>query len=212
MDPATAALAIAPLALSVFRRPKRGPNRYAIVDRYRRSRPVGYTTAEDIAASERTRTRMAGAGEAAAQRRRAENVRQVSARGLSGAAAAALEEQASDISAGAAEEASRTSADQLYKAFQSNLGYERHQNDTAFGAELGLATEDAARADAQNSTFWNSLLEAIPNVAGAFSGLGQAPVSAGAHVGSAVMRDPSMLDTSSGATLRGYDPRQRVAY
>jgi hypothetical protein len=169
MDPLTAAATIAPLVFGAFRRPKKGPNRRAIIERYRQNRPTGYTSAEDEAAAERTRTRVAGAAGAVARRRRMENARQVTARGLAGPAAAALEQQATDVEAGGAEEAARTSADQLYRAFQSNLGYERSKADTAFGAELGLASQEAAMAEAQNTGFWNSMLEAIPAIAGAFS-------------------------------------------
>jgi len=212
MDPATAALTLAPVIFGAFRRQKKGPNRYGIINRYRQARPVGYTSAEDEAAAERARTRITGASEAAAQRRRAENVRQTTARGLSGPAAAALERQASDISAAGAEEGARTSADLLYKSFQSNLGYERAKTDRAFGAELGVATQDAMLADAQNASFWNSLNETIPAVAGAFSGLGR---DAAGIVGRATTADPTMLSTASDATLRStptYRPRVRVAY
>jgi hypothetical protein len=169
LDPISAAATLAPLVIGAFRRPKKGPNRYAIINKYRGTRPEGYVTPEDQAAAERTRTRIAGAATAAAGRRRAENTRQVSARGLGGPAAAALEQQASDTEAGGAEEAARTSADQLYQAFQSNLGYARQQNDTAFGAEIGAATHDAALADAQNASFWNSVNEAIPGIVSAWS-------------------------------------------
>lgn len=170
-----AATAIAPAVLGLFHRKKKGPNRNAILARYRASRPAGYTTAEDIAAAERTRTGLAAATQAAAQNQRAMNARQVTARGLAGPAAAALEQQAGDISAIGAENAARTSANQLYNAFQSNLGYARTQNESAFGAELGLASQEAAQREAQDATFWNSLLETVPAVT---SSLGQMPSSA----------------------------------
>lgn len=164
-----AATALAPVILGAFHRSKKGPNRNAIIARYRASRPAGYVTPEDEAAAERTRTRLAGASAAAAQRARQMNARQVSARGLSGPAAAALEQGATDVEAQGSEDAARNSADQLYQAFQSNLGYERGKNDTAFGAEMGVASQDAALNAAKDSTFWNSMLEAIPAVAGGFA-------------------------------------------
>ncbi len=169
-------------ALAALRRNKKGPNRQAIVDRYRTSRPTGYVTAEDQAAAARTQTRLAAAAQAVAKRRRETNASQVTARGLSGPAAAALEQQATDVEAQGGEEAARTSADQLYKAFQSNLGYARNQNDNAFTGELGIATQDAARADAQNAGFWNSALEATKAIAPMLGSLGggtTAPVAGG---------------------------------
>jgi hypothetical protein len=173
---AQAVAALAPLVLGAFHKRPKEPNRQAILARYRSSKPVGYVTPEDQAAAERTRSRIAGAATSAAQRARQMNARQVTARGLSGPAAAALEQGATDTEAAGGETAALNSADQLYKAFESNLGYARNQNDTAFGAEMGLASQDAARAQAQDSTFWNSMLEAIPAVA---SGFPAAP--AGAH-------------------------------
>jgi len=199
-----AALALAPLVIGAFHHKKKGPNRNAILARYRAERPVGYTTKEDEAAAERTRTRIAGSATAAAQRARQMNQRQISARGLAGPAAAALESGASDIEAAGAEEASRNSADQLYKAYESNLGYERNKSDTAFGAEMGMATQEAAMGQAQDATFWNSMLEAIPAVAGGFSSRdtgGAGIVAGGKTVG---MQDwhPDYYNPSTGGGLR----------
>lgn len=164
------------IAKQLFKSKKR-VDTSAILNRYRTSRPVGYTSPEDLAASELTRTRMAGAAQAVAQQRRAQNARQVTARGLGGPAAAALEQQASDIAAGGAEEAARTGAGQLYRAFQSNLGYERSKSDTAFGAEIGLAANENARNDAADAAFWNGMLEVIPTIASGWGG--GAPAASG---------------------------------
>ena len=180
LDPISAAATLAPLVIGAFRRPKKGPNRYAIINRYRASQPTGYVSPEDVAQAGRTQTRLAQTAVAGATRRRAENTRQVSARGMGGPAAAALEQQASDQEAAGTEEAARTSADELYKAFQSNLGYARQQNDTAFGAELGAATFDQSQANAQNSAFWNSVNEAIPGIVSAWTPA-TSPTTAPAH-------------------------------
>jgi hypothetical protein len=173
---------LAPLALGLFKKKRKGPNRNAILARYRDSKPVGYTTAEDRAAAESTRTRGTAAAQQQAQLARMMNARQVTARGLAGPAAAALEQGATDVAAQGSEEASRNSADQLYKAFQGNLGYARQQNDTAFGAELGLAAQEGSQKSAQDATFWNSMLEAVPAIASGFGGYGRssAPTAGGA--------------------------------
>jgi hypothetical protein len=169
-----AATALAPVLLGAFHRPKKGPNINDIINRYRASRPAGYVTPQDELAAERTRTRIAGAATAAAGRQRQMTQRAITARGLGGPAAEALNQEATDTEAAGAEEAARTSADQLYRAFQSNLGYARGQNDTAFGAELSSAQQQAFRNQAQEATFWNSMNEAIPAVAGALPSFGRA--------------------------------------
>lgn len=198
MIPVAAIATGAGLLAGALRKKKKGPNRKAIVDRYRASSPKGFTTPEDEAAAARTQTRIAAAAQAVAKRRRAQNEGQVTARGLSGPAAAALEQQATDVEAQGGEEAARTSADQMYKAFQSNLGYERQKNDTAFASELGIATQDAARADAQNAGFWNSALEAVKGVAPLLGSLGGGTgATAGQIVGQGILSDPSMLSTGN---------------
>lgn len=197
MDPITAAATLAPIVLGALHKKKKGPNRLAIIQKYRNTRPAGYTTPEDEAAAERTRTRIAGSAQVVARRRRMQNAREVTTRGLSGPAAAALEEQATQVEGAGAEEAARTSADQLYKAFQSNLGYERNKNDTSFGAELGVATQDAARADAQNASFWNSLMETLPGIAQAWAPLGKTPATGSDIITNATQKDPTLLDTSN---------------
>lgn len=151
-----------------------------IIADYKDQKPVGYTSKEDEAFAERQRLKGNAATRAVAQHARELSARQVTARGLGGAAAAALENNAAGIEAAGAEESARTSADVLYGAFNSNLGYERHKADTAFGAEMETANQENARLDAQNSSFFNSLLEVIPAVAGAFTGGAGALAGAGA--------------------------------
>lgn len=192
MDPISAAATLAPVVISALHRKKKGPNRNKILAAYRNSKPVGYTTPEDAAAAERTRTRIAASGQASAQRARQINARQVAARGLSGAAAGALENDASGIDAAATEEAARSSADQLYKAFNSNLGYARRQNDTAFGTEMGLAAQEAAQGQAQDATFWNSLIETVPAVASLW-----APKAAVGPAGTATAAAPAARAVTS---------------
>lgn len=204
-----AALALAPLVIGAFHRSKKGPNRQAILQRYRASRPEAYVTPADQAASERTRARISGAAQNAASQARQMNARNVTARGLTGPAAAALESQASDIAAQGAEQGATAAAGQEYLAGQSNLGYARNQNDTAFGAELGLANQDYARNSAQDATFWNSMLDTIPSIAGAFSP-SSAPTATGI-VGRGIVRDPGMLSTDSYTQPRAI-PRPTAVY
>jgi len=190
-----AAMTLAPFVLGAFHRKKKGPNMNAILARYRASRPEGYVTDADKAQAERVRTKVAGAATAAAARARQLSQRQITARGLEGPAAAALEGQATDIEAAGAEEAARNSADVLDRAYNSNLGYERGKSDTAFGAEMGLAQQEAIRGQAQETSFWNSMLEAIPAVAGGLSSFGRP--SGADIVGKATRADPSILDTGN---------------
>lgn len=165
---ASAAIQLAPVIGGLFRRKKKAPDANAILSRYRDARPEGYVTEADKAAAERTRTTMAGAAQNVAQQRRMMNARNTTARRLQGPAAAALEQQATDVAAQGAENAARNSAQQLYGAYNSNLGFERQKMNTAFGAEMGLAAQQQQQNQAEDAAFWNTAMETIPTIAGAF--------------------------------------------
>lgn len=152
-----------------------------IISAYRKFNPQAYTSEADVAAASRTRAGMTSSAERTGVMVRAQNQRQVLARHLSGPAAAALEQQATDAVAGGREQAAGAEAEQLYRAGQSNLGYEREKGGTLFGAELGVAANQAQMDAARSATFWNSVLQAVPMVAGAFAG--PAGVAAGAAAG-----------------------------
>ncbi len=165
---AQAAIQLAPTVLGWLggRNKKRGPDTQGIIDRYRSSRPEAYVTEADRQQAERARTTMAGAAQNAAQQQRALNARSIRNRRLSGAAAAALGENANQMAAQGMESAARNSAGMLYQAGQSNLGYARRQNDTVFGAEMGQAARQQALDQARESEMWNSIMGVTEGISG----------------------------------------------
>jgi hypothetical protein len=163
---AKVASTLAPLAAGLFHHRPRTPNIQGIIQRYRNEGPSAYLSPEDRAAAARTRTEVSGSAARAAQIQRAEQGRQILARNLQGPAAAALADEATATEAQGREQGATEEANQLY-----TTGKEK-QN-TLFGAELGAANTAAQRADSQDQTFWNSMID----LAGATSSLWGTPAT-----------------------------------
>lgn len=148
---------------------KKRPNISAINAKFRAQRPDGYTTAADeemiargLATGNRTAARSGVLGQTAV-------ARQARTRGLSGAAAAALNtrvgQQVAEDRMAAAEGAART----RYGVYAGNRDFEREKMFREWGSEIGAAQAEANRIDAQNATMWNSILESAPALMGAFT-------------------------------------------
>lgn len=136
-------------------------------------RPEAYTTDADVAASERG---MARTGEIAGARftaARAAAQNRMRARGLGMSPAAEYgQNEITRAEGDAALGIGRQGADQLYRAGQSNLGFERQKGMTAWGAELGAAAKNFAGEQARQASFWNSMLPFVGNAVSWFGGSG----------------------------------------
>lgn len=144
--------------------------------RYRGQRVEGYTTNADETAAERTRTRGTASASRSAQLARTQANRSIAARGLSGAAAAALHRGADEIEGEGREAAYMTAADQLKGAFDANRAFETNKLMTAWGAETGALANQAginqqaiADDDARTAELWNSVLQMAPVIQSAWS-------------------------------------------
>ena len=175
MTPVAAILGGAQAATSIYgalRGRKRGPSVQSIDDRFRNERVSGYLTPEDRAMVERTRLAGVQGAERSADLTRQSVYRQVAGRHLSGASAAAMGLRADEQAAEGRDQANLAAANEEYGLYKGNEGYEREKQATAWGNEVGDAVRGNARADLQDSTFWNSALESIPAIRSLWSGLG----------------------------------------
>lgn len=216
---------------AIFGRPKKKKtiNLRALIDRYLAMRPGGYVTAEDKAASERTRSRLAGAAGESARGRRIQSRRAVTARGLAGspadlAADLAITQDEALGRQGAAEQA----AAQEYDAYSSNRGYNQGMVARALGLEAGAEMENARLDSAREAEFWNSILSVAPTLGQYFSPAAQpstatAPGTIQTAVSAPGRGSPGGLDTpGSRASLArpasavrapvasSYQPRTRI--
>lgn len=192
------AIAAAPLVAqgigALVGRRKKKSNYRALADRYLSMRPDGYVTDADKAASERTRSRLAGAAGEAAKGRRTYSMRRLVARGLgaSPAAEAAMLKIDQD-EALARQGAGETAAAQEYDAYSQNRRYMQEMTGRAFGVEAGGIERDQARDDARQATFYNSLLEVAPFLAAYYGGGASAAQPYGANSGIPASYQPSVL-------------------
>lgn len=174
------------------RKRKKGSNYRALADRYLGMRPEGYVTAADKAASERTRSRLAGAAGEAAKGRRTHSMRRLVARGLGGSPAAeAAMLKIDQDEALARQGAGESAAAQEYDAYSGNRRYMQDMVGRAFGVEAGGIAQDQARDDARQATFYNSLLETAPFLAAYFGQSAAQPY--GANSGIPTSYQPSVL-------------------
>jgi hypothetical protein len=148
---------------------KKSINLRALIDRYLAMKPGGFVSDEDKLASERTRSRLAGASREAGRGRRLRARRNVTARGLAGSPADLAAELAiSQDEALGVQGAAEQGVAQEYDAYSQNRSYTQGMVARAFGAEVGAETENARLDAARESTFWNSILDVVPQAAAYF--------------------------------------------
>src|SRR5690349_18797388 len=169
-----------------LRQPKK-PNYGKIINAYRNARPQGYLSEADLAEGERIRARGTASAVAGGQLARQRAVRSVIARRLQGPAAAALTQTANETEAAGREHAYDVGSQFLDSRFQNNLGYERNKLDRSFQAQIGAESQNAAYSAAQEAGMWNSMLDVIPAISGAWSPAQAAP----AVTGGGATYDPS---------------------
>jgi len=178
----------------ILGRPKRGESVEAINNKYRGERVSGYLSPEDRAQVERTRTGGVAAAERGAELTRGSIYRQINSRHLSGASAAALQLTADQQAAEGRDKASMFADDQGYKLYKGNEQYERDKQATAWGNAIGQSTRQGNRADLQDATFWNSVLEGIPGILSLMEGKGATTAATETTPGAEGRYDP--LDPS----------------
>lgn len=167
-----------------------------INEKYMGMRPGGELSFQDIEQAGRIRAGGTRSAARSAQLARTSMRRQVIARGLGGASAAALDEGAGMIEAAGRERAFEDAAGYESARRIDNQNFERQKIMTAWGAELGDAARTAAREDARQSEFWNSVLEAGPLLE--------------SSIGAFSSRVPSnMLNAAAMAPLETVQPRMR---
>lgn len=160
----------AAIGAQAFSKKPKAPNYRRITDEYLNRRPKGWLTPEDKAMAARTRSR---GNEAAAESARYGMGRvntTLQRRGLAGSAAGAAMKR--DVQAGEALGRQRSfekSADQEYGMYDRNRAYEEGILSAGFGAELGGERQRYAQEAAQNSSFWNSVLEMTPWLVDAYN-------------------------------------------
>ncbi len=200
--PIAAIAAGAGVVKKVFGKHKRPDNRRAIAE-LRASRPVGYLTPEDVRAAQLARGRQVEGVNAAAGQAGYEIGRRSQARGLAGSPSeersrARLEQQRLL----GIEHAGEGSEEQLYNMRVGREAYQ-HQNDLSiFTAQVGENAREAARLDAQNGAFWNSLNEFMPTI---MSGLNP---QAAVLPQTTVTPGPTVVGPPTGPR-RGFDPEAR---
>jgi len=157
-----------------------------IIRDYAGKRAEGYTSDADRLAAERTRGRGTASASRSAELARIQGNRQATARGLSGAAAAALDTKANDIEAAGRESAYGAGEDVLYGAYSHNKDLQAQKDATIFGTMVADETLQNQQADAQQSTFWNSILQGIQTLSPMLPAIGQRPGSTAVAPGGVV--------------------------
>ena len=205
MDPLTIAKVgtqLAPLAMGLFRSKPSGPDYNKIYSDYMNANPEATVSAADMAAASRTRGNITASAERSAQMAAGNAQRQALARNLGGPAAAALQQQARSVAASGREQGAMAEAGQLYQTGLQNQAYARQKQDRLFGARLGQAQNQMAQQQAQDRTFWNSMMglsTATANLWGGGTGgratLGQLGYN---NLGTTGMFDNLGLDGSDG--------------
>lgn len=187
---------------------RKRPNVGKINAKYLGMRPEGYTTAADLAAAELQRQRGTASAARSGTLARERAGQQARARGLGGASAAALVTQGDQIEGQGRELAAEQANNFLADRFSNNLGFERNKMMTAWGGELGAANQEAARIDAQQASFWNSVVEAAPLMAGSVGALGTSPTPGAtpgqppASPGTTPSYNPSVIPSGRGPGVR----------
>ena len=163
-------VAAAPFAAQLFGKKQHVPNINAINQRYMGMRPEGYISPED----QRFSDQLLNKGNQLAGAQASEATRGLERRATPFGYSPGARERAIGLinqqKVGQLENAKFGADSALYGAFNSNKNFERQKMMTGWGAELGNARDVQSRRDLQNSTFWNSAMEYIPNALKLFGG------------------------------------------
>jgi len=172
---------------------------------YVNARPGGYITDEEYAQANRGRSRAANIAGARARLAKDDATWRFNAT-PGGGFAPSLQRTFGRINAqegAAAEDANNAESDWLFKSKESNKGFQRHQLDTAFGANLGAARLNFESDAAKKAAFWNSLGDVASLAVGHFGGSqgGGVPGGTMSHTGSGDQWDMTNADNFGGAAV-----------
>jgi hypothetical protein len=183
MDPVSIGLGAASLATGLFGK-KKGPNVAEINRKFMGMSPEGTLSVADSAFGESTRLRANQSVGAYAGRARQAAARRMAARGVVGPAA---EQAQADVNQATTEGVvgnARNASDLLYSLRNRNQDFERQKLMKAWGLEAGDAMQQQQLQQAQQSEFWNSQLQFLPQLLALGGKGGKSQVGAAGVVGS----------------------------
>jgi hypothetical protein len=162
------------LASGVFG--KKRPDISAAIAQLRAARPTGYLTPADYRAAELTKGRLSETAGEAGRYGGYEVSRRARARGLAGSPSEErdLARVNQQVLLGK-QHAGETAEEQLYTTQRGREAWQQGNENAIFSANVGQTRADAARHDAQQAAFWNSLYEFLPTIMGGLSQVGSAP-------------------------------------
>lgn len=147
-------------------------NPSGLINAYQSARPEGYITDSEYGVANRQRNRAGQiAGQRAALGKQGATWRFGAAAG--GGFAPSLARQTSRIDAqegAASEDANNAESDLLSRDLEGNKAFQRHQLDTAFGANLGASRANYQGRQDANAGFWNSMGDIASLAANHFGG------------------------------------------
>lgn len=177
MDPLTLLTAGTSIygAIANRRKTNAGREARAINARYMQMNPGVSLSGEDQAFLDRLLATGTRTASRSAQMGRGQARRQIAARGLYGASAAALLGGVDEQEAALRQQAADANAKTAYDLGSNNRDFARQKLMTAWGAELGASRADLASADARNAGMWNAITQAAPLISGAWGAVPTAP-------------------------------------
>jgi hypothetical protein len=182
-------LSLAPFALAPFQKKKKinWNAERAYADSFR---PSGYLTPEDLASGEAQRARGVRGATATAGLQRLEAMRRIRARGIDSAPANEATLARVDQGEARGRQAAGDAADEYLSNIRTgNQRFEQNKAMALIGGHLQDTVRGGARADAQQSTFMNSLLDYTPAALGAIDQM---------HAGKAVKAGRKQYNAATG--------------
>lgn len=158
---------VAGAAVGIARGGRKRPNNRQAIAELRASQPTGYLTDADLRAAELTRGRLASGARAQGELAGVGVTRRATARGLAGSPSQERDlARVGQQTALGVEGAGNSAEEQLYNIRQGREAYGQQKDLAIFQAQVGQNQQEAARQQAENGAFWNSLTEFMPAIMG----------------------------------------------
>lgn len=146
---------------------RRRPDNRAAIARLRAARPTGYLTTDDYRARDRSVGRLTEGAQAQGRLASTEVSRRSRARGLAGSPSEERSQaRVNDQTALAVQHAGESGEELLYNTQRGREAFQQESELAIFGSETGQATREAARMQAEDAMYWNSLNEFLPRILG----------------------------------------------